>query len=203
MKQKKEGCHHYQRVSLIASQVPRLGPFLLGTENVWVQGETAGERAHDFISSNLTQLLQRVWEVICAYHCCQLEEGSLLMACDKRNIFPAVSILVYHQKCSPSLQRTRYFNCSYERSIFSSNVIPDFKHFSLPRWCETQTSWRFSQRESMLSLALPDQVQHVVQSGLNKGCKAKPFSNISWAPGCLGVDFILYHWSCYIYICYL
>lgn len=32
----------------------------------------------------------------------------------------------------------------------------------------------------MLSLALPDQVQHVVQPGLNKECKAEPFSNILW-----------------------
>ena len=104
-----------------------------------MQGETASERAHDFISSNLTQLLQSVWEVICEYHCCQPEGGSLLMACDKQNIFPAVSILVYHQKCSPSLQRTRYFDYSYERTIFSSNVIPDFKHLLLhfTCWCET------------------------------------------------------------------
>lgn len=145
------------------------------------------------------QLLQRVWEEICVYHCCQPQEGSLLMACDKWYIFLAVSILACHQKCSPSLQRARYFDYSYERIIFSSNVIPDFKHFSFPCWCEPQTSWRFSQRESMLSLAFPDQVQHVVQPRLNKGCKTKHFSNISWAPGCLGVDFIIYRWSCYIY----
>lgn len=161
MRQKKEGCHHYQRVPLINSKAPRSGPFLLGTENVWVQGKTAGIKAHYFISSNLTELLQRVWEVICAYHCCQPEGGLLLMACDKQNIFPAVSMLVYHQKCPTSLQRTRYFDYSNERSIFSPTVIPDFKYFSLHVDVNTKLSEGIH-RESMLSLALSVQVQHVV-----------------------------------------
>lgn len=90
VRQKKERWHHYHRVSLITSQISRLGLFLLGTEKVWLQGETASQRAHDFISSNPTQLLQRVWEVICLYHCCQPKGGSLSMACDKQNIFTAV-----------------------------------------------------------------------------------------------------------------
>lgn len=89
-RQKKERWHHYHGVSLITSQASRLELFVLGTENVWVQGEAASQRAHDFISSNPTQLLQRVWEVICLYHCCQPKEGSLPMACDKQNIFTAV-----------------------------------------------------------------------------------------------------------------
>jgi len=179
MRQKKEGCHHYQRVSLIASQVPRLGPFLLGTENIWVQGKTAGERAHDLISSNLTHLPQKVWEVICVYHCCQPKEGSLLMACDKRNIFPAVSILVYHQKCSPSLQRIRCFDCSYERSIFSSNVIPNLKYYSLHVGVKPKFLEGFHREKVCFPWQLPDQVQYVVQSGLNKGCRAKAFSNMN------------------------
>lgn len=173
--QKKEECSHYQRMSQMNSKVPRSGPFLLGTEDVWVQGETAGERAHDFISSNLTELLQRVWEVICAYHCCQPEQRLMLMACDKWNIFPAVSILVYHQKCPPSLQKTRYFDDSNERSIFLPTIIPDFKYFSLHIGVKLKLLEGFH-KESMLSLALTVQVQHVVHPGLKKGHKAKLFS---------------------------
>lgn len=97
------------------------------------------------------------------------------MACDKQNIFPAVSILVYHQKCPTSLQRTRYFDYSNERSIFSPTVIPDFKYFSLHVDVNTKLPEGIH-RESMLSLALSVQVQHVVQPGLNKGHKAKLFS---------------------------
>lgn len=89
-RQKKEQWNHFHRASLITSQISRLGLFVLGTGNDWVQGETARQRAHDSISSNPTQLLQRVWEVICLYHCCQPKGGSLPMACDKPNIFTAV-----------------------------------------------------------------------------------------------------------------
>lgn len=31
----------------------------------------------------------------------------------------------------------------------------------------------------MLSLAFSDQVQHVLQPGLNQGCKARPFFSVS------------------------
>lgn len=81
-------------------------------------GETAGETAHDFISSNLIQLPQRVREVVCAYHCCQPEEGSLVMACDKQNIFSTVSVLVYHQNVP--------YHCR-EQSISTTAMIKYFR----------------------------------------------------------------------------
>lgn len=92
------------------------------------------------------------------------------------------------KKCSPSLQRKRDFNYSCEKSIFSCNST--FQTFLTPHECETKASWRFSPRESMLSLTLPDQVQHGVQPGLNQGCKFKPVYNMAWVPGCHGVELL-------------
>lgn len=102
--------------------------------------------------------------------------------------FSRLCLLVYQQKMFPYLQRKRDFNYSCEKSISSCNST--FQTFFIPHECETKTSWRFSPRESMLSLTLPDQVQYGVQAGLNKECKFKPFSNISWAPGCLGEELL-------------
>lgn len=43
----------------------------------------------------------------------------------------------------------------------------------------------------MLSLTLPNQVQHGVQPSLNQRCKFNPFSNITSGLGCLGVKLLL------------
>lgn len=91
--------------------------------------ETAGETAHDFISITLTQLLQRMWEEICAYHCCQPEEGSSLKAVIKHFLDGVYTTL--SSKCSPSLQRAVHSNSGNQKNIFSSSVILDFKQFLL------------------------------------------------------------------------
>lgn len=75
-----------------------------------------------------------------------------------------------------------------KKSIFSCNSI--FRTFFTPHEYETKASWRFSPRESMLALTLPDQIHHALQPALKKGGEFKPFSNTAWAPGLLGVELL-------------
>lgn len=92
-----------------------------------MQGETASQRAHDSISSNPTQLLQRVCEVIRLYHYCQPKGGSLPMACDKQNLFAAVPTSLA-PKNVPHHFREKGILTTAVKKVFS-HVIPHFKHF--------------------------------------------------------------------------
>lgn len=111
--------------------------------------------------------------------------------------FPVCVYTSLSAKIFPITAKNKLFQLQIWKKYFLIQCNSRFQIFFIPRWCEMKTSWRFPQREKMLSPALPDQVQRVIQSSLNKERKSKPFSDTSWAPGCLAVDFTLDRWSCY------
>lgn len=198
MKQKNKGCRHYQRVSnsFPGSQVrtfPTWNWECLGArwnsqwKSTWFLFKHSNSITAEGVGSDLCVSLLSARGKIIADGLWQAKH------------FPGYVYTSLSPKMFPNTAENKVFRLQQWKKYFLIQCNSRFQTFFTPRWCETKTSWRFSQRESMLSLALPDQAQHVVQPGLTKRCKAKTFSKISRAPGCLGVDCILYRWSCYIY----